>query len=108
MPRWTAVKWSVKSEGIVTSVTSDKIAIVDAEGNEHNYPLIRYERSNQSTCINQHPIVSKGQQVRAGQAIADSSSTQGGRLALGQNVLVGFMSWGGGNYEDAIILSEDS
>ena len=96
-----------KSEGIVTSVTSDHIAIADAEGNEHNYPLIRYERSNQSTCINQHPIVSKGQQVRAGQAIADSSSTQGGRLALGQNVLVGFMSWGGGNYEDAIILSED-
>ena len=95
------------TDGIVASVTSDQIVIADEEGEAHLYPLIRYERSNQSTCINQHPIVNKGQQVRAGQAIADSSSTDGGRLALGQNVLVGFMSWGGGNYEDAIILSED-
>ncbi len=95
------------TDGIVASVTSDQIVIADEEGETHLYPLIRYERSNQSTCINQHPIVNKGQQVSAGQAIADSSSTDGGRLALGQNVLVGFMSWGGGNYEDAIILSED-
>ena len=94
-------------DGIVASVTSDQIVIADDDGKAHLFPLIRYERSNQSTCINQHPIVNKGQQVRAGQAIADSSSTDGGRLALGQNVLVGFMSWGGGNYEDAIILSED-
>ena len=94
-------------DGIVASVTSDKITIADEDGEVHDYPLIRYARSNQSTCINQHPIVSKGQQVSVGQAIADSSSTEGGRLALGQNVLVGFMSWGGGNYEDAIILSED-
>ena len=95
------------TDGIVTSVTSDKIVIVDDEGQSHVFPLIRYERSNQSTCINQHPVVGKGQRVVAGQPIADSSSTDGGRLALGQNVLVGFMSWGGGNYEDAIILSED-
>ncbi len=94
-------------DGLVASVTSDKIVIADDQGETRAYPLIRYERSNQSTCINQHPIVSKGQRVHAGQAIADSSSTEGGRLALGQNVLVGFMSWGGGNYEDAIILSED-
>ncbi len=94
-------------DGLVASVTSDKIVIADDQGETRAYPLIRYERSNQSTCINQHPIVSKGQRVNAGQAIADSSSTEGGRLALGQNVLVGFMSWGGGNYEDAIILSED-
>ena len=94
-------------DGIVASVTSDKIVIADEDGDVHEYPLTRYERSNQSTCINQHPIVKKGQQVSASQAIADSSSTDGGRLALGQNVLVGFMSWGGGNYEDAIILSED-
>ena len=94
-------------DGIVVSVTSDKIVIADDQGDTRAYPLIRYERSNQSTCINQHPIVTKGQRVNAGQAIADSSSTEGGRLALGQNVLVGFMSWGGGNYEDAIILSED-
>ena len=95
------------TDGIVTSVTSDKIVIADDQGQTHVFPLIRYERSNQSTCINQHPIVGKGQRVYAGQPIADSSSTDGGRLALGQNVLVGFMSWGGGNYEDAIILSED-
>ena len=95
------------TDGIVTSVTSDKIVVTEEDGNNHKYPLIRYERSNQSTCINQHPIVNKGQQVTEGQAIADSSSTDGGRLALGQNVLVGFMSWGGGNFEDAIILSED-
>ena len=95
------------TDGLVTSVTSDKIVITDDEGESHVYPMIRYARSNQSTCINQHPIVGKGQQVRSGQAIADSSSTENGRLALGQNVLVGFMSWGGGNYEDAIILSED-
>ena len=95
------------TDGIVSSATNEKIVIVDDEGQEHKHKLIRYERSNQSTCINQHPIVSKGQLVRAGQPIADSSSTDGGRLALGQNVLVGFMSWGGGNYEDAIILSED-
>ena len=94
-------------DGLVASVTSDKIVIADDQGETRAYPLIRYERSNQSTCISQHPIVSKGQRVQAGQAIADSSSTEGGRLALGQNVLVGFMSWGGGNYEDAIILSED-
>ena len=94
-------------DGIVTSVTSDKIVIADDQGQTHVFPLIRYERSNQSTCINQHPIIGKGQRVYAGQPIADSSSTDGGRLALGQNVLVGFMSWGGGNYEDAIILSED-
>ena len=96
-----------ETDGIVTSVTSDKIVVTDEDGKNHKYPLIRYERSNQSTCINQHPIVNKGQVVNEGQAIADSSSTDGGRLALGQNVLVGFMSWGGGNYEDAIILSED-
>ncbi len=95
------------TDGIVASATNDKVVVIDDEGEVHTYQLIRYERSNQSTCINQHPIVSKGQVVRAGQPIADSSSTEGGRLALGQNVLVGFMSWGGGNYEDAIILSED-
>ncbi len=96
-----------RADGIVTSVTSNRIVVTDYEGESHIYPLIRYERSNQSTCFSQHPIVSKGQMVKAGEPIADSSSTEDGRLALGQNVLVGFMSWGGGNYEDAIILSED-
>src|SRR5204863_238091 len=66
----------------------------------------KYMRSNQGTCMNQRPLVSQGQRVRHGQALADSSSTSGGELALGQNVLVAFMSWEGGNFEDAIILSE--
>ncbi len=94
-------------DGIVSSVTSERITIIDGDGEAHDHRLIKFERSNQSTCIDQRPIVNKGQQVQSGQAIADSSSTDNGRLALGQNVLVGFMSWGGGNYEDAIILSED-
>src|SRR5207237_2993254 len=70
------------------------------------FKLRKYMRSNQGTCMNQRPIVIRGQRVRAGQPLADSSSTSGGELALGQNVLVSFMSWAGGNFEDAIILSE--
>ncbi len=94
-------------DGIVTSVTNDKITVCNDEGEEHDHRLIKFARSNQSTCIDQHPSVSKGQSVKAGQAIADSLSTDGGKLALGQNLMVGFMSWGGGNFEDAIILNED-
>ena len=67
----------------------------------------RYNRSNQSTCLDQRPIVSKGDKVEKGQVLADSSSTDHGELALGQNVLVAFLSWEGGNYEDAILISED-
>jgi len=76
------------------------------EPRRFSYKLRKYMRSNQGTCMNQRPMVSQGQRVRAGQALADSSSTSGGELALGQNVLVAFMSWEGGNFEDAIILSE--
>ncbi len=96
-----------ESDGIVDSVTSDMIKVIDDDGETHEHRLTKFARSNQSTCINQTPTVVKGQRVRADEAIADSMSTDGGKLALGQNLLVGFMSWGGGNFEDAIILSED-
>ena len=72
----------------------------------HTYPLHKFRRSNQDTCINQRPIVHEGDSVQAGQILADSSSTEGGELALGQNVVVAFMPWEGGNFEDAILVSE--
>ncbi len=92
--------------GEVTSATSRRIEIVDNEGEEHTYRLRKFVRSNAGTCINQRPIVRKGDYVQVGQVIADSSSTENGELALGQNILVAFMSWEGGNYEDAILISE--
>ena len=70
------------------------------------YNLRKYNRSNQSTCIDQRPVVVKGQRVEAGEVLADSSSTEYGELALGQDVLVAFLSWEGGNFEDAILVSE--
>ncbi len=94
-----------KENGEVISVTGDKIVTVGDEGT-HVYNLRKYERSNQSTCIDQRPTVRKGQRVRVGDVLADSSSTEFGELALGQDVLVAFLSWEGGNYEDAILVSE--
>jgi len=92
--------------GEVVAATARKIDIVDDQGEVHTYRLRKFVRSNAGTCINQRPIVRKGDYVNAGQVIADSSSTEGGELALGQNILVAFMSWEGGNYEDAILISE--
>ncbi|MCL5961463.1 MAG: DNA-directed RNA polymerase subunit beta [Chloroflexi bacterium] len=92
--------------GTVDSVTASNIVIVDDEGQTHHYHLLKFLRSNQDTCINQRPSVSKGDRVVPGQVIADSSSTQRGELALGQNILAAFMPWEGGNFEDAIIVSE--
>lgn len=94
-----------EEDGEVVSVTSTQI-VVKGESGLRIYPLRRYQRSNQATCIDQRPIVSKGQKVKKGQVLADSSSTQNGELALGQNVLVAFISWEGGNYEDAVLVSE--
>ncbi|NQW16682.1 MAG: DNA-directed RNA polymerase subunit beta, partial [Chloroflexi bacterium] len=93
--------------GIITSVTGDMILIRAEDGEKIEYPITKFRRSNQGTCVSQRPIVDKGQRVAIGDALADSSSTEGGELALGQNILVGFMSWEGYNYEDAIILSEN-
>ena len=92
--------------GIVTSVSGDRIVVTDVEGKEHTHSLYKFVRSNQGTCMSQRPIVNKGDVVRVGDPLADSSSTEHGDLALGQNVLVAFMSWEGYNYEDAIIISE--
>jgi len=93
-------------DGTVVSSTARQIVILDEEGVEHTHRLRKFIRSNQGTCINQRPIVNKGDVVTKGQSIADSSSTENGELALGQNILVAFMSWEGGNYEDAILISE--
>jgi len=95
-----------KNAGVVTSVTSLQIVITDDTGQEDIYPLMKFVRTNQGTCINQHAVVSKGQRVESGQVLADSSATEDGELALGQNVVCAFMSWGGYNYEDAIVIGE--
>jgi len=94
-----------QNAGIVTSVTSSQIIVTTDDGDKDTYPLIKFVRTNQGTCINQRPIVSKGDHVEAGRVLADSSATEQGELALGQNVLCAFMSWEGYNFEDAIIIS---
>jgi DNA-directed RNA polymerase subunit beta len=94
-----------QEEGEVISVTGDRIVIMTAEG-PRTYNLRKYTRSNQSTCIDQRPVVVKGQRVFPGDVVADSSSTRYGDLALGQDVVVAFLSWEGGNFEDAILVSE--
>ena len=95
-----------EDDGEVTSVTGSKISVRNNDSKDRVYTLRKYQRSNQSTCIDQRPAVVKGQRVKRGDVIADSSSTSNGQLALGQNVLVGFLSWEGGNFEDAILISE--
>jgi DNA-directed RNA polymerase subunit beta len=94
-----------EADGEVTSVTGSSIVIREKDGLKP-YQLRKYQRSNQSTCIDQRPAVVKGQIVKKGDIIADSSSTESGELALGQNVVVAFISWEGGNFEDAILISE--
>ena len=95
-----------KVNGVVTSVTGREIIVTDVEGNDVVHPLVKFARTNQGTCFDQRPIVAAGDVVVKGDILADSSSTEDGELALGQNVLVAFMSWEGYNYEDAIIISE--
>ncbi|MBN2147094.1 MAG: DNA-directed RNA polymerase subunit beta [Anaerolineales bacterium] len=94
-----------EEDGEVISVTGNRIVLRTANG-ERIYHLRKYQRSNQSTCIDQRPAVVKGQRVRKGDVIGDSSSTENGELALGQNVTVAFLSWEGANFEDAIVISE--
>lgn len=96
-----------ESDGVITEVTGDHITVRESDGGvKKTYQLQKFIRSNQATCINQRPLVSSGAAIKKGQVIADSSATEQGELALGQNVLVSFMSWGGANFEDAIIISE--
>jgi len=92
--------------GEVASATARRIEVIDERGEVHSYRLRKFVRSNAGTCINQRPIVKKGDYVIAGQVLADNTSTENGELALGQNILVAFMSWEGGNFEDAILISE--
>jgi DNA-directed RNA polymerase subunit beta len=96
-----------ETDGEVVSATASEIRVRGDDGSVRTYPLVKFVRSNQGTCINQRPIVERGMRVHAGQPLADSMSTQGGELALGQNVVVAFMSWEGYNFEDAIILSQN-
>jgi DNA-directed RNA polymerase subunit beta len=95
-----------RAAGEVTGVHASKITVREDDGTVFEYKLRKFVRSNQDTCINHRPIVDAGQRVDAGQILADSSSTDQGELALGQNVLVAFMPWEGGNFEDAILISE--
>ena len=95
-----------KEDGIVEKCTAREIIVKDNEGKKHSYKLEKFERSNAGTCINQRPVVNKGDVVKKGDVLADGPSTQNGELALGQNPLIGFMTWEGYNYEDAILLSE--
>ncbi len=95
-----------KEAGVVTRVTADEIVIRGEDGQDHPYKLQKFARSNQGTCINQHPIVAEGEVVKARQPIADGPSTDQGEISLGRNALIGFMTWEGYNYEDAVLLSE--
>ncbi len=93
-------------DGVVDRAASDEIVVKTDAGGRHRYKLAKFQRSNQGTSMNHRPIVSKGDQVKAGQVIADGPSTCGGEIALGKNPLIGFMTWEGYNYEDAVLLSE--
>jgi DNA-directed RNA polymerase subunit beta len=94
-----------EADGIVASVTGERIVVAEKTGKKKEYLLQKFVRSNTSTSINQHPTVFKGQEVKAGQPLADGAAIEKGELALGQNMLVAFLSWEGGNYEDAILIS---
>jgi len=95
-----------EDDGEILSVTGRQIVVRNADNKSRDYTLRKYQRSNQSTCIDQRPAVTKGQRVHKGDILADSSSTVSGKLSLGQNVVVAFVSWEGGNFEDAILISE--
>ena len=93
-------------DGVVEKLDSDHIVIRDNFGERHTYHLTKYARSNQSTCINQRPVVSAGQIIEKGDLLADGPSTEKGEIGLGRNALIGFMTWEGYNYEDAVLISE--
>ncbi len=96
-----------KQDGEVYSVSADEIIIKDEVGLEYRYKLTKFKRSNQGTCVNQRPIVDKGEKVVKGQVLADGPATADGEVSLGKNALIGFMTWEGYNYEDAVLLNEN-
>ncbi len=95
-----------KEDGFIESVSADKIVVKYDSGKKERFKLIKFMRSNQSTCVNQVPIVVKGQRVKAGEVLADGPATKNGEISLGRNALIGFMTWEGYNYEDAVLISE--
>jgi DNA-directed RNA polymerase subunit beta len=95
------------SDGVIKSVSADKIVLLCDDGRVLTYKLIKFKRSNQGTCINQRPIIQKGQRIKKGDVLADGASTDTGEIALGRNILIGFMTWEGYNYEDAVLISEE-
>ena len=97
---------TAKGPGVVTRVSATNVSVSYDDGNAADYTLTKFARSNQGTCINQRPIVTVGERVEAGQVIADGPACSQGEIALGKNVLIGFMTWEGYNYEDAILLNE--
>ena len=104
--QYSGVIVTAKEPGVVVSCASNMIKIKEDDGTIREYPLKKFERSNAGTCLNQRPIVSTGDRVFKGEIIADGPSTNNGELALGKNILIGYMEWEGYNYEDAILLSE--
>ncbi len=96
-----------KRAGVVDKVVSNEIVIRTESGQKDSYRLLKYKRSNQGTCINQRPLVKKGEPVQVGDILADGPSTDNGEISLGKNILIGFMTWEGYNYEDAILISEE-
>ena len=96
-----------KHDGVVESVSADETIIKDDNGVNHTYKHIKFKRSNQGTCINQKPIYNKGDVIKTGDVICDGPATADGEIALGKNVLIGFMAWEGYNYEDAILINEN-
>lgn len=95
-----------KHDGIVDRVCADEVVIRDDAGERHNYKIIKFLRSNAGTCTNQRPIVNKGDRVHVGQVLADGPATCNGEISLGKNALIGFMTWEGYNYEDAVLINE--
>ncbi len=95
-----------KNDGIVEKVDADHVEVRNAQGAVDNYSLVKFARSNAGTCINQRPIVEVGENVKAGQVLADGPAMRNGEISLGKNALIGFMTWEGYNYEDAVLLNE--
>ena len=95
-----------KNDGIVEKMDADHVTVRNAQGGVDNYPLVKFARSNAGTCINQRPIVEVGENVKAGQVLADGPAMRNGEISLGKNALIGFMTWEGYNYEDAVLLNE--
>ena len=96
-----------KEDGVVERVSADEIIVREDSGKKHPYSLLKFQRSNQGNCINQHPIVNVGEVVKKGDVLADGPATSNGEIALGKNALIGFMTWEGYNYEDAVLLNEN-